>query len=116
VFSGSESRNLINVAKVGRMAAQTPKAKTLRSKTARRQMAAKLGWNPSDLPGWLTENVYREKIQPELAGIKVRTIAEALGVSEPYATEIGRKKRVPHPRHWEILSESVTTPRWIVIV
>ena len=85
---------------MGRMVAQTPKAEALRSETARRQMAAKLAWNPSELPAWLTEKAYREKIQPELAKINVRTIAEALGVSEPYATEIGRKKRVPHPRHW----------------
>jgi CRISPR-associated endonuclease Cas1 len=99
--------NLIKAAKLGRMAAQTPKAEALRSETARRQMAAKLAWKPSDLPKWLTEEVYREKIQPRLAGIRVKIIAEELGVSEPYATEIGRKKRVPHPRHWHVLARVV---------
>ena len=96
--------NLIQAAKLGRMAAQTPKAEALRSETARRQMAAKLAWKPSDLPEWLTEKVYREKIQPRLATFTVSAIASALGVSKPYATDIRAGKHVPHPRHWEKLA------------
>ncbi|MGB7228802.1 MAG: CRISPR-associated endonuclease Cas1, partial [Candidatus Acidiferrales bacterium] len=96
--------NLIKAAKLGRMAAQAPKAEALRSETARRQMAAKLAWNPSDLPEWLTEKVYREKIQPRLATFTVSAIASALEVSKPYATDVRAGKRVPHPRHWESLA------------
>lgn len=92
---------------MGRIAAQTPKAKALRAETARQQMATKLAWNPSDVPAWLTEEVYREKLQPRLAGIRVKIIAEALGVSEPYAAEIGRKRRVPYRRHWFTLARLV---------
>ncbi|MHB8486652.1 MAG: CRISPR-associated endonuclease Cas1 [Candidatus Acidiferrales bacterium] len=99
--------NLIEAAKSGRMAAQTPKAEALRSETARRQMAAKLAWNPSDLPAWLTEEVYHEKIQPKLATVTVSAIASALGVSKPYATDIRAGKRVPHPRHWLTLVKLV---------
>lgn len=103
MFASSEPRKSHQGSKVW----ANPKAEALRSETARRQMAAKLAWNPSDLRKWLTEKAYREKIQPRLAGIRVKTIAEALQISVPYATEIGRKKRVPHPRHWPALGQLV---------
>lgn len=98
---------LINGAKLGRIATHSPKAEALRGATQCRQRAAERAWNPADLPEWLTEEVYREKVQPLLATVKVRTIMSALGVSRPYATEIGRKKRVPHRRHWQDLVEIV---------
>ena len=96
--------NLIKAAKLGRMAAQTPKAETLRSESARRQMAVKLAWNPSHLPEWLTEKIYREQIQPKLVTATVSAIASALKVSKPYATDIRAGKRMPHPRHWQTLA------------
>lgn len=98
---------IINAAKLGRVATHNPKAEALRGATQSRQRAAERAWNPADLPEWLTEEVYRERIQPLLATVKVRTIMSALGVSRPYATEIGRKKRVPHPRHWATLANTV---------
>jgi hypothetical protein len=52
----------------------------------------------------LTEETYREKIQPKLATFTVSAIASALGISKPYATDIRAGKRVPHPRHWDALS------------
>ena len=98
---------LINAAKLGRITTHSPKAEALRGATQSRQRAAERAWNPADLPEWLTEEVYREQIQPRLATVKVRAIMSALGVSRPYATEIGRKKRVPHPRHWMTLAMTV---------
>jgi len=97
--------NLINAAKLGRVATHTPKAEALRAATMRRQQAAKQAWNRSDLPEWLTENVYREKIMPELGSVTVRTIADTLGISKPYATDLRSGKRVPHPRHWQALAK-----------
>jgi hypothetical protein len=73
----------------------------------RRQVAGKRAWRPSDLPGWLNENLYLEKIQPRLWTIKVPVIATALGVFEPYATDIRKGRRVPHPRHWFALARLV---------
>jgi CRISPR-associated endonuclease Cas1 len=96
---------LIDAAKLGRIATHNPKAEALRGATQRRQRAAERAWNPADSPEWLTEEVYREKIQPQLATVTVSAIMSALGVSKPYANEIGRKKRVPHPRHWEKLAK-----------
>jgi len=71
------------------------------------QEAAKRAWKPSDLPEWLNEKVYREKIMPQLRTVAVRAIVEALAVSKPYATDIRNGKRVPHPRHWEKLARLV---------
>ncbi len=99
--------NLINAAKLGRIATHTPQAEARRAATMRRQEAAKQAWKPSDLSEWLTEKVYREKIQPRLAAFTVPAIASALEVSKPYATDIRAGKRVPHPRHWRILAALV---------
>jgi len=100
-------RNLIEVAKLGRVATHTPKAEARRAQTMRRQEAVKRTWKPSDLPGWLTERVYREKIQSRLATFTVSAIASALEISKPYATDIRAGKRCPHPRHWAKLASLV---------
>ena len=100
-------KNLIEAAKLGRVATHSPKAEALRAATMRTQEAAKRAWRPSDLPEWLTENVYREQIQPRLATFTVSAVSSALGVSKPYATDIRSGKRVPHPRHWFRLARFV---------
>jgi CRISPR-associated endonuclease Cas1 len=97
----------IDVARQGRVAAHTREAEARRSKTQSRQAAARLNWRASDLPAWLTEETYNEKIQPRLAEITVPIIASALGVSKPYATDIRAGRRCPHPRHWQKLAELV---------
>jgi hypothetical protein len=40
-------------------------------------------WSPSEQLGWLTVEVYLEKIQPHLAGITVAAISSALDISLP---------------------------------
>lgn len=82
-----------------------------RGETQRRQHAAKRAWRPSDLPEWLNETTYRDKILPRLAEITVPTIATALGISEPYATNIRAGRRCPHPRHWNTLAQLAGVPR-----
>lgn len=99
--------SILKVAELGRIATHSAKAEALRSKTMRRQMAGRTSWNPSDLPKWLTGKVYREKIQPKLTTFTVPSIASALGISKPYATDIRSGKRVPHPRHWMALMKLV---------
>jgi len=108
----SESKaSILKVAELGRMATQTPKAQARRSETMQRQMAARLSWNPADLPKWLTKKVYRENIQPKLAMCTVPSIASALEISHPYATDIRAGKRTPHPRHWAALTKLVGATR-----
>jgi hypothetical protein len=73
----------------------------------RRHATALKAWHPSDKPNWLTEEVYREKIQPRLAGITIPVISSALGVSQPYAAEIRAGRYLPHPRHWLALAQII---------
>ena len=96
--------NLINGAKLGRIATHMPKAEARRAETMRRQMAAKLAWKQADLPNSLTVKVYREEIQPKLSTFAVPVIGSLIEVSKPYATDIRSGKRIPHPRHWQKLA------------
>jgi CRISPR-associated endonuclease Cas1 len=100
-------QGMIEAAKLGRIATHTLEAETLRAKTQRKHAAALAAWKSSDLPDWLNEEAYRAKVQPALVGMTVPAIATALGISEPYATDIRRGRRVPHPRHWQILARLV---------
>jgi len=63
-----------------------------------------LNWKPSDLPDWLTRDVYLKRVQPALASVAKSRIRSALGVSEPYASDLQAGKRIPHPRHWQALA------------
>jgi len=85
VFSRS---GLIKAAKLGRVAGHSREARARQAEKQRQHGAELKAWHPSNNPDWLTEEVYREKIQPRLAGVTVRAIASALGVSQAYAAEI----------------------------
>jgi CRISPR-associated endonuclease Cas1 len=99
--------NLAEVARLGRVAAQSPQAKTRRADTKRRHDAARRGWLPSSQPAWLNNENYTNKIQPRLARITIPAIALAIGVSRPYATDIRAGRCRPHPRHWLALAQLV---------
>jgi hypothetical protein len=98
---------LIKAARVGRVMGHSPEASARQAEEQRRSAAALKKWNPSKKPGWLTETVCREKIQPRLAGITVPAIASASGLSQPYAAEIRAGRQRPHPRHWQTLTRLV---------
>jgi CRISPR-associated endonuclease Cas1 len=95
---------LTEVAKLGRIATHSPQAEARRAETMRRQMAGRKSWNPSDLPDWLTEQIYRERIQPRLREVTIRTISTVLQISEPYAASVREGRRIPHARHWKALA------------
>lgn len=103
---------LIEAAKLGRVIAHSPEARARQAEKQRQHNSAVKAWNPSDQPQWLTEQVYREQIQPRLASIPVGIIASALDVSQPYATHLRKGKYTPHPRHWQALARlaGVCTP------
>jgi len=104
VFSRS---GLIKAAKLGRVAGHSPEARARQAEKQRQHAAELKAWKPSEKPDWLTEEVYRERIQPRLASITVPAIASALGVSQPYAAEIRTGRYLPHPRHWLALARLV---------
>jgi len=93
-------KNLREAAKLGRIVTHSDKAEALRSATQRRQAIARYSWRPTDQPGWLTGNTYKNVIQPRLKEFTIRAIATAILVSEPYAAKIRNGDSIPHPRHW----------------
>jgi len=92
---------------LGRKAAQRPESLAKRSATQRMHKKAIQNWKPSDLPAWLTRDVYVKQVQPALARVAKSRIRSALGVSEPYSSAIQAGKRVPHQRHWQALAQLV---------
>jgi CRISPR-associated endonuclease Cas1 len=104
---GRSTVRLVKAAEQGRVAAHTDQAEQLRADTQRRQRAARAAWQASDLPNWLTEDVYRREVQPRLKGVTLSVLASTLGVSIQYAVHIRSGRRVPHPRHWNKLADLV---------
>jgi hypothetical protein len=94
-----------DVARQGRVASKSPESRARVAATQRRQQRARYGWQPSSQPGWLTDEVYVNQIQPNLRNASLSTIASALDVSIMYASDIRRGRRRPHPRHWESLAK-----------
>jgi hypothetical protein len=72
-----------------------------------KQVEALKRWSTSDLPTWLDEEYYRNKIIPSLAGLTLKTIRTTIDVSNPYAAMIRKGERIPHPRHWLKLADLV---------
>jgi CRISPR-associated endonuclease Cas1 len=94
---------MIAAARLGRVAAKTPEARTKHAKSMTRQARARYAWNPSSQPAWLTSDFFSETIQPLLADIAASVIQSRLGVSRCYASKI-RQGRRAHPRHWKELA------------
>jgi hypothetical protein len=103
----NSTASLIAGARLGRVAAQSSRAKARRNETKRRNDMAQSNWHPSDQPAWLTDEVYSKQIQPRLNKPTLSQIASAIGVSIPYASDIRKGRRRPHPRHWKALANLV---------
>jgi CRISPR-associated endonuclease Cas1 len=98
------------MADIAALAHMRPKSKMTKiriSRTLSDHAVANTWWEPSSLPSWLTQECYAQRIQPLLRAKKVRTIAEVMQVSKPYAAFIRAGRRRPHPRHWQALAEVV---------
>jgi CRISPR-associated endonuclease Cas1 len=97
-------RDTVKEFNAGRKLAQSPEAIAKRAHTMLRHRTKIREWKPSDLPAWLTRDVYIKEVQPALARISKSRIRSELGVSEPYSSYIQKGKRVPHPRYWDRLA------------
>jgi hypothetical protein len=87
------------------MAAYSSKARAKRADTQRRNALAQHAWKESQQPAWLTDQVYSQRIQPQLAKISSSKIASAIGVTRCYAGNIRKGRFCPHPRHWQVLAK-----------
>jgi CRISPR-associated endonuclease Cas1 len=103
---GDATKNMLNVARIGRETANSPKARLKRAKTLRKNTLAQQSWKPSDQPAWLTEEFYMTKVQPVLASMSASAIARQISVSRCYAGRIREGCR-PHPRHRQALAKLV---------
>jgi CRISPR-associated endonuclease Cas1 len=106
-WHGISRSNLIELAKVGRIAALNPESRKKHANTQRRHQAAKRAWLDSPRSSWPTEKSYAEEIQPRLSGIAISRLSAAMGVSESYAADIRTGRHRPHPRHWQALAQLV---------
>ena len=97
--------NMAQVALISHSRPKTQRAKERISKRISDHAVANTWWDPSSLPSWLNEDCYVQKIRPQLGKLKVREIAQALQVSQPYAAFIRSGRRRPHPRHWTTLAQ-----------
>lgn len=98
---------LIEAARRGRVAAQSRDAQARRAETQRKHARAKVAWQQSSQPGWLSSETYSKKIQPRLGHVSISTLSSALSISRGYAVAIRAGRRQPHPRHWANLARLV---------
>ena len=98
---------LIEGAKLGRVIGHTPQAEARRRESKRRHDSERQNWTRTDQPSWLTEDFYVKEIQPRLKDATLSQIALALEVSIPYASDIRKGRRKPHPRHWAALAKLI---------
>jgi len=101
---------LIELAKIGRVAAQSPESRKKQSATQRRHEAAKRKWRLSQKPAWPDEKSYVQEIQPRLSAVTISRLSMILGVSESFAADIRAGRRRPHPRHWLVLADLAGVP------
>ena len=83
---------------------ESDETKAQRSASIKRHRAALRGWDQTQKPAWLTEEVLRTQVIPKLGAVSLAKIAGTLGISNGYAVEIRSGARWPHPRHWEVLA------------
>ena len=95
---------IVKAAERGRVAAQSDQAQRMRTDTQLRHAAAEAQWQPSDLPTWLNREFYVREIQPRLKAVTLSVLASRLDISIPYAVDVRKGRRVPHPRHWQTLA------------
>ena len=98
---------LIRGATTGRIVAQSAPARARRLETKRRHDLGRSNWSKLQHPSWLTSELYSTRIQPRLSEATLSEIASAIEVSIPYASDIRKGRRQPHPRHWLKLSNLV---------
>lgn len=87
--------------------AQSAEALIKNAETQRQRRKAQAAWSVSIHPDWLTESVYRDRIQPALASLTSSAIASCIGVSRCSASKIRSGKLRPHQRHWQALAALV---------
>ncbi len=103
----NSTESLIAGAELGRVISRGDLAQARRKETKRLHDLARAQWSSTGQPAWLTEEAYMQQIQPKLSPASLSQIAAAIGVSIPYASDIRKGRRRPHPMHWLALAHLV---------
>ncbi len=103
------TERLVNAARIGRLAAQTPEARKKHAESERRHALARSSWDAASQPAWLTNDLFAQRIQPMLTKVSNSAIRSQIGVSCWYAGRIRQGHR-PHPRHWLALAKLASVP------
>jgi len=90
---------------IGRRIAQLPENLAKRAETMRTHRRRIEAWKPS--ASGISRDTYVNLVLPALALVPKNEIRKALGVSEPYSSDIRVGKRIPHQRHWQALAQLV---------
>ncbi len=101
---GSATKRIVDAARIGRVASQSPEARARHAESEQRHAIARSAWDSSTQPAWLTNELFSREVQPLLANIPTSTIRTHLSVSRWYASKI-RKGYRPHVRHWHTLAQ-----------
>jgi hypothetical protein len=89
---GISKDNLADVARSGRIAAQSPEAQARRAATKHRHNTARAGWLASSLPAWLNNEAYTQKIRADtpisanIVWLACRQAAQLAGISKRLST------------------------------
>jgi CRISPR-associated endonuclease Cas1 len=98
------TNRLLQVSKMGRLAAKGSRARAKHTISARKNVIACNSWQSSNHPKRQTKEFFSKEIQPKLINIPTREIVASIGISRWYAGKI-RKGYIPHARHWGALAE-----------
>jgi len=101
------SERMRAIAQRGRVASKSSESRARLASTQRLQRKARKNWDALSQPDWLTEEFYSTTVRPLLIQCSLSRIANALGVSIPYASDIRKGRRRPHARHWQALASLV---------
>jgi hypothetical protein len=101
---------MIEIAKLGRLSSHNAESEARRRETQRKQHEACNRWLMENPDGGMNNETYISTVLPKLRVLTNPSITSALGVSLPYASQLRTGKRLPHPRHRQILAELTFHP------
>lgn len=93
--------NMRKINEAGRALGQSPEAQARRAEKLRHNATAQREWKNKGES--VSKKAYQQDILPRLSKLTISSIATALSVSLPYAADIRKGRRTPHPRHWGTL-------------
>lgn len=87
----------------GRDPTATPEARAKQGRSMSKRNREQALWDRENPEADRDPETFRREVLPGLAGVPLRRMVEATGLSLRHCSRIRRGEAVPHPRHWETL-------------